>query len=136
MTNLNSESCHSLIGFLMPEYLGFLKLQVIPRFTGTGTCISPVPVNQNRGILTSLFLATYRGAETIFKLKKSKNPRYIATKDCKIQWIYLNRLSAKPEMYFSPTKFEKTNINSEKTMASVSATCCDANNNVQLVLNK
>jgi hypothetical protein len=54
MANLNSESCHSLIGFLMPEYLGFLKLQVIPRFTGTGTCISPVPVNRNRGILTSL----------------------------------------------------------------------------------
>jgi hypothetical protein len=42
------------IGFLTPEYLGFLKLQVIPRFTGTGTCISPVPVNRNRGILTSL----------------------------------------------------------------------------------
>ena len=54
MANLNSESCHSLIGFLMPECLGFLKLQVIPRFTGTGTCISPVPVNRNRGILTSL----------------------------------------------------------------------------------
>ena len=52
MANLNSESCHSLIGFLTPEYLGFLKLQVIPRFTGT--CISPVPVNRNRGILTSL----------------------------------------------------------------------------------
>jgi hypothetical protein len=32
MANLNSESYHSLIGFLMPEYLGFLKLQVIPRF--------------------------------------------------------------------------------------------------------
>jgi hypothetical protein len=26
MANLNSESCHSLIGFLTPEYLGFLKL--------------------------------------------------------------------------------------------------------------
>jgi hypothetical protein len=33
-------------------YLGFLELQVIPRFTGT--CISPV--NRNRGILTSLML--------------------------------------------------------------------------------
>jgi hypothetical protein len=32
MANLNSESYHSLIGFLMPEYLGFLKLQVIPCF--------------------------------------------------------------------------------------------------------
>ena len=50
MANLNSESYNSLIGFLTPEYLGFLKLQVIPRFTGT--CISPVHVN--RGILTSL----------------------------------------------------------------------------------
>jgi hypothetical protein len=56
MANLNSESCHSLIGFLTQEYLGFLKLQVIPRFTGTGTCISPVPVNRNRGILTSLII--------------------------------------------------------------------------------
>jgi hypothetical protein len=54
MANLNSESYHSLIGFLTPEYHGFLKLQVIPRFAGTGTCISPVPVNRNRGILTSL----------------------------------------------------------------------------------
>jgi hypothetical protein len=52
MANLNSESYHSLIGFLTAEYLGFLKLQVIPRFAGTG--ISPVPVNRNRGILTSL----------------------------------------------------------------------------------
>jgi hypothetical protein len=52
MANFNSESYHSLIGFLTLEYLGFLKLQVVPRFTGTGTCISPVPVN--RGILTSL----------------------------------------------------------------------------------
>jgi hypothetical protein len=49
--NLNSESSHSLIGFHTPEYLGF-KLQVVPRFTGT--CISPVSVNRNRGILTSL----------------------------------------------------------------------------------
>jgi hypothetical protein len=40
MANLNSESCHSLIGLLTPEYLGFLRLQVVPRFTGT--CISPV----------------------------------------------------------------------------------------------
>jgi hypothetical protein len=55
--NFNSESCHSLIGLLTPEYFGFLKLQVIPRFTGTGTCISPVPVNRNRSILTSLLLA-------------------------------------------------------------------------------
>jgi hypothetical protein len=54
MANLNSESYYSLIGFLTAEYLGFLKLQVVPRFTGTGTCISPVPVNRNRGILTSL----------------------------------------------------------------------------------
>ena len=30
MANFNSESCHSPIGFLTPEYLGFLKLQVIP----------------------------------------------------------------------------------------------------------
>jgi hypothetical protein len=54
MANLNSESCHSLIDLLTPEYLGFLMLQVVPRFTGTGTCISPVPVKRNRGILTSL----------------------------------------------------------------------------------
>jgi hypothetical protein len=54
MANLNSESYHSLIGFLTVEYLAFLKLQVVPRFTGTGTCISPVPINRNRGILTSL----------------------------------------------------------------------------------
>jgi hypothetical protein len=54
MANLNNESYHSLIGSLTPEYLGFLKLQVVPRFTGTRTCISPVPVNQKRGILTSL----------------------------------------------------------------------------------
>ena len=52
MANLNSESYHSLIGFHTPEYLGFLKLQVVPRFMGTGTCISPV--NRNRSILTSL----------------------------------------------------------------------------------
>jgi hypothetical protein len=57
MANLNSESYHSLIGFHTPEYLGFLKLQVVPRFTGTGTCISPVPVN--RGILTSLMFNYY-----------------------------------------------------------------------------
>jgi hypothetical protein len=56
MANLNSESYHSLIGFLTPEYLGFLKLQVVPRFTGT--CISLVPVNRNRGILTSLLSGT------------------------------------------------------------------------------
>ena len=49
------ESYHTLIGFLTPEYLGFLKLQVVPRFTGT--CISPVPVNWNRGILISLIFA-------------------------------------------------------------------------------
>jgi hypothetical protein len=54
MANLKSESYHSLIGFLTAEYLGFLMLQVVPRFTGTGTCISPVPVNRNRGILTYL----------------------------------------------------------------------------------
>jgi hypothetical protein len=47
MANLNSEIYHSLIGFLTPEYLGFLKLQVVPRFTCT--CISPVPVNRNWG---------------------------------------------------------------------------------------
>jgi hypothetical protein len=46
----NYQVSFSIIGFLTPEYLGS---QVIPRFTGTGTCISPVPVN--RGILTSLF---------------------------------------------------------------------------------
>jgi hypothetical protein len=56
MANLNSESYHSLIGLLTPEYLGFLKLQIVPRFTGTGTCISPVPVN--RSILTSLMMKT------------------------------------------------------------------------------
>jgi hypothetical protein len=54
MANLDSESYHSLIGFLTAEYLGFLKLQVVRRSTGTGTCISLVPVNRNRGILTSL----------------------------------------------------------------------------------
>jgi hypothetical protein len=59
MANLNSESYHSLIGFHTPEYLGFLKLQVVPRFTGTGACISPVPVNRNRGILTSLTTKIY-----------------------------------------------------------------------------
>jgi hypothetical protein len=57
MANLNSESYNSLIGFLTPEYLGFFKLQVIPRFTGT--CISPVPVNRNRGILTFLLTIWY-----------------------------------------------------------------------------
>jgi hypothetical protein len=62
MANFNSESHHSLIGFLTPEYPGFLKLQVVPRFTGTGTCISLVPVN--RGILTSLL-------SIIFPLLKS-----------------------------------------------------------------
>jgi hypothetical protein len=54
MANLNSGSYHSLIGFLTPEYLEFLKWQVVPRLPGTGTCISPVSVNRNRGILTSL----------------------------------------------------------------------------------
>ena len=48
--NLNSESYHSLIGFHTPEYLVFLKLQVVPRFTGTGTSL----VKRNWGILTSL----------------------------------------------------------------------------------
>jgi hypothetical protein len=38
--SLNSESYHSLIGFHTPEYLGFLKLQVVPRFTGTCTYIT------------------------------------------------------------------------------------------------
>jgi hypothetical protein len=66
MANLNSESCHSLIGFLTAEYLGFLKLQVVPRFTGTG--ISPVPVN--RGILTSL-LANFFGRSDLFPLSVS-----------------------------------------------------------------
>ena len=56
MANLNSESYHFLIGFVTLEYLAFLKLHVIPRFTGTGTGILPVPVNRNRGILTSLVL--------------------------------------------------------------------------------
>ena len=56
MANFNSESYYSLIGFLTAEYLGFLKLQVVSRFTGTGTCISPVPVNRNRSILASLML--------------------------------------------------------------------------------
>ena len=46
MANLNSKSYHSLIGFLTPEYLEFLKLQVIPRFTGTGIRASLVPVNR------------------------------------------------------------------------------------------
>jgi hypothetical protein len=53
MANLDSESYHSLISFLTAEYLGFLKLKVVPWFAGTRTCISPVPVNRNRGILTS-----------------------------------------------------------------------------------
>jgi hypothetical protein len=70
MANLNSESYHSLIGFHTPEYLGFLKLQVVPRFTGTGTCISPVPVNRNRGILTSLL--TRLGVPKVTKLVKLK----------------------------------------------------------------
>jgi hypothetical protein len=34
MANFNNESYHSLIGFLTLGYLGFLKLQVVPRFTG------------------------------------------------------------------------------------------------------
>ena len=34
MANLNSKSYHSLIGLLTPEYLGFLKLQVVPRWYG------------------------------------------------------------------------------------------------------
>jgi hypothetical protein len=67
MANFNSESYHSLIGLLTPEYLGFLKLQVVARFTGTGTCISPVPVNRNRGILTSLFT------------KNHLRPRFVST---------------------------------------------------------
>jgi hypothetical protein len=54
MANLNNESCHSPDRFSHAGVLGFLKLQVIPRFMGTGTCISPVPINRNRGILTSL----------------------------------------------------------------------------------
>ena len=39
-----------MIGLFTSKYLGFLKLQFVPRFMGTGTCISPVPVNRNRGI--------------------------------------------------------------------------------------
>jgi hypothetical protein len=58
MANVNSESYHSPIGFLTPEYLGFLRLQVVPRFTGTDTCISLVPVNRNRGILIITSLMT------------------------------------------------------------------------------
>jgi hypothetical protein len=75
MANLNSESYHSLIGFHTLEYLGFLKLQVVPRFTGTGTCISPVPENRNRGILTSLISGYYHRAFVAHKEKIWKRPR-------------------------------------------------------------
>jgi hypothetical protein len=36
MANLNSESCHSLIGLLPLEYLGFLMLHVVPPVYGYG----------------------------------------------------------------------------------------------------
>jgi hypothetical protein len=73
MADLNSESCHSLIGFLTPEYLGlgFLKLQVIPRFTCT--CISPVPVNWD--ILTSLLSMFWINIELIDFHTSQKTPR-------------------------------------------------------------
>jgi hypothetical protein len=78
MANLNSESCHSLIGLLTPEYLRFLKLQVVPWFTGTGTCISPVPVN--RGILTgSLLLLKRRSSHGLIKV------RYICSCACTVK---------------------------------------------------
>jgi hypothetical protein len=67
IANLNSESCHSLIGLLTPEYLRFIKLQVLPRFTGT--CISPVPVNRNRGILTSLLSKTCMSSSVLSDIK-------------------------------------------------------------------
>ena len=69
MAKLNNESCHSPDRFSHAGVLGFLKLQVIPRFTGTGTCISPVPVNRNRGILTSLLFnaALIRGRRSLKK---------------------------------------------------------------------
>ena len=44
----------TILSLVFSRRLGFLKLQVVPRFTGTGTCISPVPVNLNRSLLTSL----------------------------------------------------------------------------------
>ena len=74
MANLISEGNHSLIGFLTPEYLGFLKLQVIPRFTGTGTCISPVPVNRNRGILTSLLSQNGDATQHVQHLQQVQPP--------------------------------------------------------------
>ena len=44
--NLDGISYNCLIGFPTPEYLGFLKLLVVLRFTGMFTCILPVPVNR------------------------------------------------------------------------------------------
>ena len=73
MANLNSESYHSLIGFLTPEYLGFLKLQVVPRFTGTGMCISLIPVNRNRGILASLMSGQWSVFIIIYMVIRSNN---------------------------------------------------------------
>ena len=45
-------------------------LQVVPRFTGTGTCILPVPVNRNRGILTSLLADNQRTPSQHIKIHK------------------------------------------------------------------
>ena len=64
-----------------------------------------------------LFLATNWGAKTIFKLKtlpKNWTIYAIDTKDSKIQWIYFNGLSAKPEMYVSPNKMQKNKYKHRK----------------------
>jgi hypothetical protein len=61
----------------------------------------------------SYFFAKNGGVKTIFKLKtppkKFKNPPY-PYKDSKMQWIGFSGLSAKLEMYFSPTKLRKKQI--------------------------
>ena len=66
----------------------------------------------------SYFLATNRGAKTIFNSKhnqlRNRKIHAIDTKDSKIQWIYFNGFSTKPK---------KTNVNIEKTLAN--ATCFD-----------
>jgi hypothetical protein len=56
---------------------------------------------------------------------KSLKIHPIDTKDCKIQWIGFSGLSAKSEMYFSPTKLKKPKYKHRKTLAS--ATCFHSN---------
>jgi hypothetical protein len=63
-----------------------------------------------RGIFS---IARNRGVTTIFKLKtlpKNWKIHPIYTIDSKIEWIDFSGLSAKPEIYFSPTKIRKKQI--------------------------